>query len=585
MSKSHLMTELKSWGRKSATLAFTFCALASIHALQASDKTYDFIITGGKIVDGSGKAAYSADVGVKNGIIAKIGTLKTSKTDRLIDATGKIVSPGFIDLHSHSDDYEGEKEGLRSKDPARRQALNIITQGVTTVVVNPDGSGVPGLSIKNQRKQLQNGGTGPNVALMIPHNAVRYAVMREDHRRLASEQEIAAMQHLVKQGMEEGAFGLSSGLEYIPGRWSNVDEVASLMEVVAPYNGVHMSHMRSETTAPMWWVPSQDAANPPQLQDAVSEIIAIAERTKTRGVVTHMKIRGTTHWGQSVDVIKLIEDAQARGVDMYGDQYPYATSGSDGRIVFIPDWVYGTEDTLEEIINSSDKKIDLQAKLRGVLANKTQHAALVSDIKHALAFRGGAENVKIFDYPNRSLIGKNLQEVADARGTNVPDLIIALQLEGYADRRGGARLRSFSLHDDDMVRLMKKDWVATASDGGVALPEDGPAVHARYYGTFTRKIGHYSRDRNIIGLEKAVRSVTSLPATILGLKTRGLLAEGMVADITVFDYATIKDQATFTNPHQFSTGVDHVWVNGLAVLTDGKPTKALAGKVLDANID
>ena len=499
MVKTNLLKIFRSRFTHSAAMLTSFVFLAGAGGTVVETPAYDLIISGGQIVDGTGKAAYHADVGVKAGVIVTIGDLKTAKSDRRVDAKGRVVSPGFIDLHSHSDDDLGEKEGLRSKDPARRQALSIVTQGVTTVVVNPDGFGPRALDIAAQRALLEKVGVGPNVALMIPHNTVRHTVMGNDHRRVSYPKELAAMRRITKQGMEDGAFGLSSGLEYIPGRWSNVDEITSLMEVVAPYGGVHISHMRSETTAPMWWVPSQDKANPPQLLDSVSEIIAIAEKTKSRGVVTHMKIRGTTHWGQSVDVIKLMEDAQARGVDIYGDQYPYNTSGSDGHIVFIPGWVFHIGAGLEP----DSSKINLQAKLRAVLADKKQRAALYGDIEHALEFRGGAANIKIFDYPDASLIGKTLKEVADSRGISVADLVIALQLEGFADRRGGARIRSFSLHDDDMVRLMQKDWVATASDGGVALPEDGPAVHARYYGTFPRKIGYYSRDRGIIGVGKS----------------------------------------------------------------------------------
>lgn len=564
------MKEVKNMKKAILRYLLPVIGLMILSGCENEDAPFDLVISGGRIIDGTGNPWFYADVGVRGGKIIALGDLDGKKAQNRVDATGKIVSPGFIDLHSHADDRSGSRSGLRSDDVRRRQAVNIVTQGSTTVVVNPDGSGAAGLSIAGQRAQLEKGGIGLNVALMVGHNAVREEVMKEDARRLATPQEITDMRALIRQAMEEGAFGLTSGLEYFPGRWSNTAELVALMEEAAPYKGVHISHMRSETTAPMWWVPSQHAANPPQLLDAVSEIIEIAERTGTRGVSSHMKVRGITHWGQSKQVIELIEAARARGVEMYGDQYPYNSSGSDGRIRFIPKWS----------VAAKNDTVDYPTALRATLEDGKKKAALYGDIRHALAFRGGAENVVVFDYPDKSYIGRSLKELAQTRSISEIDMVIALQLEGYADRRGGGRLRSFSLAEEDIERIMAQSWVATSSDGGVSLPEDGPAIHARYYGTFARKIAHFARDRGAVTLEHAVRAGTSLPAQILGLKDRGTLREGFAADIVVFDYNEIKDTATFTDPHQYAEGVEHVWVGGVAVVKDGKATHALPGKVL-----
>lgn len=566
-------------------VAVLFCVamLASCdRQSRVADQTnaqFDLIIENGRVIDGSGNPWFHADVGVSNGVIVSVGELDYAEADRRIDVAGMVVAPGFIDIHSHADDNQGRKTGLRSEDIERRRAVNIVTQGVTTIAVNPDGSGEPGLSIADQRKQLNEKGVGPNIVLMAAHNAIRAAVMREDHQRPANAEEIGAMQAQVRTAMDDGAFGLSSGLEYVPGRWSEAEELVQLMEAVAPYRGVHISHMRSETTAPMWWVPSRHAANPPQLLDAVREIIEIAERTGTKGVVTHMKVRGTTHWGQSAQVIELIEAARARGVEMYGDQYPYDTSGSDGELVLIPLWALGLEKRPDE-----DERVDFDEHFRSVLNDPAQRDTLIRDIRHAIAFRGGADNIVVFEYPDPAAIGRDLGTLADERRLSPAEMAIQMQLEGFTDRPGGARLRSFSLAESDMEALMARPWVATTSDGGVTLPEDGPAVHARYNGTFTRKIARYVRERGTLTLEFAVRAGTSLPAQILGLSDRGFVRAGMVADLVVFDTDKIQDNASFTDPHQLSTGVFYVWVNGIAVVDDGEPTGTLPGAVLHRKI-
>ncbi|MEM6705036.1 MAG: amidohydrolase family protein [Acidobacteriota bacterium] len=563
MSQSHRHT----------LLVLTLLAFAGLPIGLAQEPELDLAIRGGRVLDGTGNPWFRADVGIRDGRIVEIrrsGELGPAREE--IDVDGAIVAPGFIDLHSHADDFNGANGGLRSPDVARRRAENIVTQGVTTIVVNPDGSGPP-ISIADQRKQLEDPGVGVNVALMAAHNTIRLLAMGADHRRAATPEEITKMQNAVRAALGEGAFGLTSGLEYVPGRWSATEELVALMDAASDLGAVHISHIRSETSAPMWWVPSQDLPKPPQLLDAYREIIEIAERTGTVGVMTHMKVRGTTHWGQSKEVIELVEAARSRGVEVYGDQYPYASSGSDGALVLIPAWARTRPDGAT---SDADPAVLLELTLEDPELTETVRA----DISHALAFRGGAERIVVFDYPDESFIGQSLAELAAVRSIDAESMAIALQLEGYRDRPGGARLRSFSLAEEDMQKLMARPWVATASDGGVALPEDGPTVHARYWGTFPRKIGRYVREQGAVSLEHAVRAGTSLPARILGLEDRGTVRVGALADLVVFDPETIGDNSTFMKPHQASSGVLHVLIGGRAAVRDGRATGELIGSVL-----
>lgn len=317
----------------------------------------------------------------------------------------------------------------------------------------------------------------------------------------------------------------------------------------------------------MWFWPSRDQPGPPTLLDAVSETIEIGERTGAIVVASHIKAKGAHYWGSGRAAIQLIESARARGVQVYADQYPYDTSGSDGSTVLIPDW-------------ATEGGPDLAANLRTVLADTGRAAALRTDIAHEIRRRGGAEKVVIFDYPDSTFIGKSLRDLSTVRKVNPIEMAIVLQLEGFPDRRGGARVRGFSLSEIDIEMYAAKPWVATATDGGIALPEDGPGTHARFYGTFPRKIRQYALDRGVLTLEDAVRSSTALPAQILGLTDRGFLRPGVYADIVVFDPARIRDKSTFFEPHQYAEGIDWVLINGKPVVEDGRPNGALPGRVI-----
>jgi N-acyl-D-amino-acid deacylase len=324
----------------------------------------------------------------------------------------------------------------------------------------------------------------------------------------------------------------------------------------------------------MWYWPSRDPAGPPTLLDAVRETIEVGERTGATVVASHIKAKGANYWGSSAAAIQLIERARARGVDVWADQYPYDTSGSDGGTVLIPDWVFG-----EEGARRGERR-DFAALLRQALADPAKAAKVRGDIAHEIARRGGAEKVMVFDHPDKSFYGKTLAELSSLRKLDPVEMAIALQLEGFPDRAGGARVRGFSLSEVDLDAYAAKPWVATATDGGIALPEDGPAVHARFYGTFPRKIRRYALEHGALSVEDAIRSSTSLPAQILGVRDRGVLREGAWADVVVLDLDRIRDKSTFFEPHQYAEGIDYVLVNGQLVVEGGKPTWALPGQLV-----
>jgi N-acyl-D-aspartate/D-glutamate deacylase len=399
---------------------------------------------------------------------------------------------------------------------------------------------------------------------MIGHNAVRRAVMKEDHKRPARPDEIQKMAELVRQAMEDGATGMSSGLEYVPAIWSTKDEIVALLEELVPFDGVYMAHERSSGLTPMWYVPSQDKPGPPTMIENILELIEVSEKTGVRAVASHIKARGADFWGASGVLIRLINEARSRGVDVWADCYPYNTSGSDGSAVLIPSWAGGRGS---------------RASVEAALGDPEKAKALDLDIRAAINWRGGAENIVVMDYPDKTYIGKSLAELARSRGVSDVEMVIKLQLEGFPNRPGGARLRGFSLSEADIEAFYGQPWVATSSDGSIALPADGP-VHARYYGTFPRKIRRYAMERNVQSVENAVRSMTSLPALICRLRDRGMVREGFRADLVVFDPQTIKDMATFFEPHQYAAGIEYVLVNGTFVVEAGKLTGKRPGIVL-----
>jgi N-acyl-D-amino-acid deacylase len=549
---------------------------------------YDVLITNGRVMDGTGNPWFSADIGIRDGVIVSVGELSGATAARLIDATGKSVTPGFIDLHSHADDVaDGENsKGLRARDPKRRAAPNLVSQGATTVVVNQDGRSP--FSIEDQRAQLEERSFGPNTVLLVGHNTIRALAMasnrkvameREEIRtmqREATEEEIERMRHLVWEGLKAGAYGVSAGLEYLPGRWSNTEEVAAVVEEIVPFGGVFICHERSSGTDPMWYFPSYGGDRPPTFLDNIVELIEVGESTGATVVATHIKARGAHFWGSGRAAVQMIERARARGVQIWADQYPYNTTGSDGSTRLIPSWVFG--DRTGNFVRTRNK-MNFASTLQQVLSDAETAKKLRTDIAHEIVRRGGAENIIVMDYPDSSFFGKTIYQLSQEFDLSAVDLAIKLQLEGFTNQRGGARLRGFSLSEIDVELYGAQAWTATASDAGITLPGDGP-VHARFYGTFPRKIRKYALERKVISVEHAVRSATSLPAQILGFRNRGMIREGFYADLVVLDLDELRDTSTFFEPHQYADGIEYVFVNGEAVVDQGELTWALPGMII-----
>jgi N-acyl-D-amino-acid deacylase len=551
--------------------AAAFALLAfSVASAQPAEPVFDILITGGRVMDGTGNPARYADVAIQGRTIAAVGRLAGAKGKRIINAKGKVIVPGFIDLHSHAD------RGLTAQDRRRRSAPNLVSQGITTVLVNPDGAGPWPLSA--QRAAIERLGVGPNVGLMVPHGTIRREVMKEDFRRAATAAEIRQMRNLVRQGMQDHAFGLSAGLEYVPAIWSTTEELIELVRELVPFGGSYVAHQRSESTDPRWFRPSADPAGQPTMLDAVNETITIGEQTGATVVWSHCKAMGAHYWGSSQAAIRLINRARSRGVDVWADQYPYNSTGGDGAAVLVPSWALGTDAYAAG--RSRTSQVDYAAALRRTMADSKKAEQVRRDIMHETSRRGGPENVVVFEHPDPSFIGKSVDELARARGITPVQMALELQYEGFRDRPGGARLRGFSVWENDVEALMAQPWTATSTDAGIALPEDGPDVHARYYGSYPRKLRRYALERGVISVEHAVRSSTSLPAQILGINDRGLVRAGLVADLAVLDLESIRDRATFEQPHQHSEGVDYVLVNGRFVMDGAHPTGELPGTVL-----
>ncbi|MCY3699662.1 MAG: amidohydrolase family protein [Gemmatimonadetes bacterium] len=541
----------------------------------AQEPAFDILLRGGRVLDGTGNPWFRADVGIRGGRIARVGDLADAAADRVIELDGRYVVPGFIDIHSHADqglDAEGDagSEGAR-----RRAAPNLVSQGITTVVINQDGGGP--WPIADQRGRLESRGHGPNAALMVGHNTIRRMALGDDFMRPSTPAEVQRMTEMVEQGMAEGAYGLSAGLEYVPGIWSETSELFPLVDAAGRGGGIYIVHERSSGMTPMWFWPSQDDPGPPTMIQTVLEDIEVAERTGVTTVATHIKARGADFWGAGRALVDLIERARARGVPIFADQYPYNTTGSDGNTVLLPRWIFpgggpggrpGGQGT-----------VDYAAVLRYALSDPERGERVRLDIAHEISRRGGPENLVIMDHPDETLVGRTVAELAAEWDAFPVEVAIRLQLEGDRARPGGARVRGFSLSEIDVEEFSAHPWLVTASDAGISLPGDGP-VHARFYGTFPRKIKRYAMDLGILSAESAVRSMTSLPAQVMGLRDRGLIREGLVADIAVLDMDELQDNATFFEPHQYPSGVDYVLVGGTFVVDDGELTWALPGAVL-----
>ena len=515
--------------RMAVVLAF------SLSVGSGAQAQYDVLIQGARLLDGAGNPWRLANIAITGDRIAAVGVLPGATAGRVIDGSGLFVAPGFIDTHSHAGG------GLAS--PALSHGRPLLAQGITTVVVNPDGGGPTDLVA--QQVALLEHGLGVNVAQFVPHGSVRREVLGMADRAPTAA-ELEQMKDYVRHGMEAGAFGLSSGLYYAPGSYSQTEEVIALAKVAAAYSGVYQSHIRDEADYNVGVVA------------AVDEVIRIAREAELTGIVTHIKALGPRVWGYAEALVRRIDGARAEGVSVFADQYPYEASGTSITGALIPRWAQaGGRDALRDRLDDPDER----ARMRdGVLEN--------------LARRGGAARLQIGRHePVPSIEGKTLQDVADERGVHPADLALQL-LEA-----GGATLVSFNMDEADIQTLMRQPWTMTASDGG--LTEMGRGVpHPRYYGAFPRKVRRYVRDRGVLPLADAVRTMTSLPASVFGMSDRGVLREGAIADIVVFDLERFADNATYSDPHQLAGGVVYVLVNGRFAIDEGEFDDMLHGRVL-----
>ena len=508
-------------------------ALLAPLALDAQQPSYDILITNGRILDGSGNPWFAADVAISADRIVAVGRLEGATAARVVDAAGRVVAPGFIDVHSHA------AEGL---DGELHTAVPLLSQGITTVFINPDGSGPTDLV--SQRKALETRGVGVNVAQFVPHGSIRQAVVGMADRAPNAD-ELAKMAALVRNGMEAGGLGLSTGLYYAPGSYATTEEVIALAKVASEFGGVYSSHIRDEADYSIGVVAS------------VQEVIRIAEEARLPGVVSHMKALGPAQWGLAVALTTRIEQARARGVQVYADQYPYEASGTGLSAALVPRWA------------QVDGREAFARRLAGTDRERIRRA-----IDENITRRGGPGTLVISDYaPNHALEGKSLATIAAERGVTPVDLVVAL-LE-----KGDGGLVSFNMSERDIAHIMRQPWTMTCTDGDLTAPGQGKP-HPRGYGAFARKLAVYARDREVITLADAVRSMTSLPAQVFGLTDRGVIRRGAHADVVIFDPARIRDTATYDSPQRPAEGVSDVLVNGVLTIDNGRPTGATPGRAL-----
>jgi N-acyl-D-amino-acid deacylase len=464
------------------------------------------IIKNATIVDGSGKSAFRGDVKIKNDKIVKIGNIKAKKDDVVIDADGKILCAGFIDIHNHSE------SGLQTEGTATNQ----VSQGITTILVGPDG-GSP-FPIADYLSKLQ-GKIAPNVGAFIGHATLREQVMNGDYKRNTTPEELKKMLILLEQEMKNGAFGLSSGLEYDIGFSASTEEMIELAKVAAKYKGIYMTHMRDEEEG---------------MLDAVRESIKISREAKLPLQISHIKMGNKNVWGKSADAIALIEAEQNKGFDITADAYPYTAWGST-ITVLVPS-------------RKHEDRVEVEKGLDNV---------------------GGADKVLVTSCSaHRDYEGKNLDEIAKLKNLSPIDVYIQIVKDG------GASVVCNSMNETDVKAFYQRPWVMVSSDGGIG------GRHPRGTGTFPKVLGRFVREQNWFSLEEAVRKMSAMPAKRLGLKDRGLIKKGCKADIVLFDKDKVIDRNSFTQPQILSEGIEIVFVNGKKVWENGKVTGNLSGEIL-----
>ncbi len=536
---------------------------------------FDIIIKNGKIIDGAGNPWYYGDVGVKDGKIKAIGRLGDD-SNRVIDAKGLFVAPGFVDAHSH-----GDYNTL-----VYRQMENVLHQGITTVVAGQCGASPAPLSdlVRDEAQKVTNAqlpegltlelswssfdeylkeeekeGLGANSAHLVGHGAIRSAAMGNDARAPTSD-ELKKMRELTEEAMKSGAYGLSTGLIYPPGIYAKTDEIVEVAKVASQYGGIYDSHIRGEGRT---------------LMAALEEALEVGDKAGIPVQISHHKIASSTLWGSSVDTMKMFEAARKRGLDVTVDQYPYK-AGSTSLMTLLPPWAHdgGNEKALERL-----RDPELRAKMKKDIEDGI-------DGWENFAKELGWENVyvtSVISDENKPIEGMNLVEIKEHRGAD--DEFHALY-EVLLEEEGAAGMVIFYGDEEDVKYIMSHPLHMVGTDAGCCTVE-GPFCrgkpHPRHYGTYPKILGKYVREEKLISWEEAVRKMTSFPAQRFGIFDRGLLRPGMWADITIFDPETVIDTATYKDPHNFPEGIPYVIVNGEVAVDNGKYTGALAGKTLRKN--
>lgn len=510
------------------------CCLAVFSASAASE-SFDVLIRNGRVVDGTGNPAFFADVGIKDGRIARIGRL-SAEAATVIDAKGMVVAPGFIDVHTHADEV--------AEMPL---AENFVRMGVTTVVAGNCGSS--SLDIERFFREIEQTNVAVNVATLVGHNSVRSKAMDGAFDRPPSLEEMERMKTLVDRAMKAGAVGLSTGLIYLPGVFSTTEEIVELTKSITAYDGIYATHMRHEDSS---------------IYAALDEVFRVAREAKVRAEVSHIKLGGPTAWGQADLVLEKLEKARAEGLDVTQDQYAY-TASSTGISQLVPEsardggqtkFIKRVEDPKEKAAIKETMKSNLKRKGR-----EDYSYAVIASYRH-----------------DPSLNGLNIVEAAKkSRGSDDLDSQMEMILE--IQKNGGASGVFHGMSEGDLKTFMWHPNTMVACDSG--LRSFGVGVpHPRGYGNNARVLARYVREQRVLRLEDAIRKMTSLPANTYRFEGRGLLRAGHWADVVVFDPETIEDIAQFNDPHHYPKGIPHVLVNGIPVIRSGEHTRAKAGHAL-----
>jgi N-acyl-D-amino-acid deacylase len=500
---------------------------------------YDLVIAGGRVIDGTGSPGSIRDVAVKDGRIAAIGRIPRAQGAQVIEAAGLVVSPGFIDVHTHADDLV-----------ERPAASNFVRMGVTTVVAGNCGSSA--LDVGAALAALRDHPAAINFATLIGHNTVRSAAMGSENRapKLA---ELMHMRSLVWKAMADGAIGFSTGLQYVPGTYAKTAEIVDLARVAANAGGIYTSHMRNEGT---------------ELEQAIAETIRVGEATGERVEISHLKVDSPSRWGASEKALAMIDAARRKGIAVKADQYAYTAASSSLGIRF-PSWVLeGGEAKIAERLNTPATWEKIKGEMAALLAERG-----LRDLSFAI--------VALYK-PDPALNGLSMRQVAARRqGSDSADAQFEAAREMLLE--GGASMVYHFMSDEDVDRIMRHPEVAIASDSGV-LAFGAGVPHPRGYGNNARVLASYVRARHVISLEEAVRKMTSLPAGHFRFAGRGVLAAGNAADIVVFDPSAVEDVATFDAPHAYATGIPYVLVNGVVVVRNGTQTNARPGQVISNSL-